>query len=213
MTSISNILQRTFSYLFSSITPGQENNTNTMKELSKFGASEWIQRFNLHIKEPKIFPPDFQKALDENCSIWPEFLGKQTHVCVLVPENLSEAKLSNHLAGREIIHEELEGKWILMTRQCFPKTKNLPFDLQLPILKENGYRAPSKIEAISAIIAANTLGNLSLFQGRKLATRCSELYNGTYLAVGSPQWYTQGQVFDVFSNTNRTNHGVAGVRD
>ena len=204
MTQMVNYFFSTLAHVFHSAFP--EYREESMEKTPSFGAEQW-KNYGLTVKEPEI-PNDLQESLKACCPFWSDHIVAQTHFLCLIPKGLSYDELINLTDSKALKTTHFdEGEWILITKRVVPKTSSLPHQTQLQILSKEGYTVPYKLEAALAVLAAAHY-NVSAFTNRETATRCQEMSNSSYIAIGMDS----AQRVCAYGNNWDMHHGVAGVK-
>ncbi len=198
-----------------------------------FGKAAWAKYFGDVGVEPPL-PPNIEQILNGPCPIWTGEIVRDTHLLVLIPQTVNGQPLMFKTLYK-IVQSPLQGygtqlvsalerykdspapasRWMLITRDVFPNTRNRPYVEQQEVVHGYGYQVPAVLDVTTAIVVEYVRSGNRLYGGDVgTYTHCQEKNNEDKpLMVGNfrgPQGLTI--TYDE-SGARPSRYGTAGSRN
>jgi hypothetical protein len=176
-----------------------------------FGPKEWFIHFGSHLRNVPRLPSNIGDILSSSCPFWPDNKVYETHLLVLVPQNVGEQPLTLKTLG-ELVKKPLQGHatkygafymgkyvdqpakshWALLTRTVVKGSRSKPYKDEQAVLAQNSqktnlvYEIPTVLDAAVCNMMEYVRCGAWLYGENPLTyTWCQEKYNANWnLVVG-----------------------------
>ena len=206
----------------------------------KIGQRAWERYYGAVGEEPAL-PADIEEMMDSPCPFWEGKRVKETHLLVLIPEQLAGRPLTLDYVG-ELIKRPQEGYgteyrsypdairdaighqspessyWVLMTRDVLEGSRNKTYKDQCALVADHAnrtglpYEVPKALEAAVVVLLHHVRSGERLYSDNPLTyTRCQEKVQKYQLVVGG--FSSGGLSGGAFGHDcGVSSSGVAGLR-